>query len=170
MEIKSATWFMLSHAASMASVELICVNPKLGQRELTHTLANIPATAVFTESAFISRLLTPLVECPHVRLIVYDTSSEVDADLDEIKREVRSLAIGLGGRTKIISTDELCKIGLEVLENFSLDMPTEKDKIWGHLYARTLNEHALPTPDSLTNAQVIAEGLCLGSRWQGSAS
>jgi len=149
---------MLSHAASMASIELICVNPKIGQRELTHTLTNVPATAVFTDSAFISRLLTPLVECPHVRLIIYNTSSEVDTDLDTIDREVKSLTIGLGGRTKIISIGELCKIGLEVLDNVGLDRPTDKEKTWGHLYARTLNEYELPAPDTVTNAQVTAGG------------
>ncbi|CCX34739.1 Similar to Long-chain-fatty-acid--CoA ligase 1; acc. no. O60135 [Pyronema omphalodes CBS 100304] len=152
----SCIWFMLSHAAPMASIELICVNPRLSQQELSHTLTHVPATAVFTEGAVMSRLLTPLIECPHVRLIVYNSTSEVDADREAIQREVQSLKVGLGRRTQIISVKELCAIGLEVLDITPLNGPIDKDGTWGYLYARTLNEPELPMPDRITNAQVVA--------------
>lgn len=147
---------MLSHAASMASIELICINTRLGQRELTHTLTDIPATAVFTEGLFISRLLTPLVECPHVRLLIYDTSSEVDTDLEAINCEIDSLKVGLEGRVKIISIEELCKTGIEVMEIPELEKPKDKGRIWGHIYARALNEYVMPSADPVTNSQVAA--------------
>jgi hypothetical protein len=149
---------MLSHAAPMASIELICVNPRLSQQELSHTLTHVTATAVFTEGAFMSRLLTPLIECPHVRLIVYNSTSEVDADREAIQREVQLLKVGLGRSTQIISVKELCAIGLEVLDITPLNGPIDKDGTWGYLYARTLNEQELPMPDRITNTQVVAGG------------
>ncbi|KAA8911425.1 hypothetical protein FN846DRAFT_1001394 [Sphaerosporella brunnea] len=152
----SANWFMLSHAAAMVSVELICVNPLLSQRELTHTLTHVPATAVFMESRNLSKLLTPLFECPHVKLIIHETTSEVDKDLEQLKRDIKSLMLGLEYRVTIVSIEELCRIGLEVMESCILQKPTDTGRIWGHVYPRTLNEYDLPYSDVLTNGQVAA--------------
>jgi long-chain acyl-CoA synthetase len=152
----SATWFLLSHAAAITSIELICVNTKIGQQELTHTITNIPATVVFTETALISRLLTPLVECPHVKLIIYDSTTEVEDDIEMVRNEVAALKKGLQNKVRIISVDELCLIGLEVLENFTPVIPTDKERIWGHMYPRSLNEFQLPMADTLTNGNVAA--------------
>jgi hypothetical protein len=152
----SANWLMLSHAAAMVSIELICVNPLLSQRELTHTLTHVPATAVFTESRNLFKLLTPLFECPHVKLIIYDTTSDVDKDHEQLHRDIKSLMLGLEYRVKILSVEELCMIGLEVMENCILEKSTDTGRIWGHVYPRTLNEYELPYPDVLTNGQVAA--------------
>ena len=100
--------------------------------------------------------MTPLVECPHVKVLIYDTHSEVDADLDVIANEISNLKAGLEGRIKVVSVEELCRIGLEVMENPDLDKPTDKGRIWGQVYARTLNEYELPFPRFETNAQVAA--------------
>jgi hypothetical protein len=147
---------MLSHAAAMVSIELICVNPLLSQRELTHTLTHVPATAVFTESKNLSKLLTPLFECPHVKLIIHDTTSDVDRDLEQLHRDIKSLMLGLEYRVKILSVEELCRTGLEVMEYCTLEKPTDTGRIWGHIFPRTLNEYELPYPDVLTNGQVAA--------------
>jgi hypothetical protein len=147
---------MLSHAASMASIELICANPKVGQRELTHTLTEIPATVVFADSWLIPRLLTPLVECPRIRLIIYDSASEVNEDIHMLKNELSALKNGLQNRVKIVSIEELCRTGFEVLENFTLTKPNDKDRVWARLYARKLNEFEPPVAVSITNGQVAA--------------
>lgn len=166
----SASWFMLSHAASLCEISLATVYAKFGQSTLTETLMQCNSSVIFIDSDLLPLLLGSLVACPSVKTVIYNLASTVDRDLDTIDWQIRALRSLVNPEVLIISFDDFVDLGesrlpLEssvYIKNAHRRAPKQgiKDKIWGVMYPLADTSHT-PKGVAVTNGNIMAGGKCL---------
>lgn len=128
---------MLSLAASMSSIPLVIVYTKIGQSTLLETLTQAQSVAIFVDSDLLPTLLVTLIECPHVKMILYHPVSAAWKDLQKSKVNVENLRSAFPG-VYVSSIDDFMAIGEKPLPSKKTDNPNhdldQKDIVWGIMY------------------------------------
>lgn len=123
----------------MSSNPLVTVYTKISQSTLIETLTQTKSVAIFVDSDLLPTLLVALIECPHVKTILYRPISSNSKDLERISVDVENLqktlpgvyissigAFAMFGKTK--SNTPFIRVENP---NIGLDI---KDMIWGIMY------------------------------------
>lgn len=131
---------MLSLAASMSSIPLVIVYTKIGQSTLLETLTQTQSVAIFVDSDLLPVLLVTLIECPHVKMIIYHPVSAAWKDLQNSKVNVENLRSAFPG-VSVSSIDDFMAVGEKTPPNKSTKKADntnpdldKKDIVWGIMY------------------------------------
>ncbi|PWW72741.1 acetyl-CoA synthetase-like protein [Tuber magnatum] len=106
VQIFSATRQLRDSGCASQSLPIVTAYDTLGQSGLTHSLVQTEARAIFLDSQLLPQLVGPLKEATGVRYVIYNTDQQVKQEhIDKLK--------GAHERLRIVSVDELVKLGQE---------------------------------------------------------
>lgn len=124
----------------MSSIPLVTVYTKIGQSTLLETLTQAQSVAVFIDSDLLPVLLVTLIECPHIKTIIYHPVSAAWKDLQKTKADVEGLRRVFPG-VCVSSIDGFLALGQAKRPGDSRardDSPgrglDQKDIVWGIMY------------------------------------
>lgn len=150
---------MISHAAALSGMPIVGVNIRLGESQFIYTVNESAPTVLFTDARSLAQLLTPLVECPSVRLVIYYLNSSVKEDLERCKLDVEAINNGLVGSVAVHSFDEVLEKGQIHLTTNEEVTVKDPERVWGIVYPPTHLHRQAPKAVVFQEKQVVASGV-----------
>lgn len=157
-----ASWFLLAHAAARAHCVIVGVHPKIGKQDAQQILNETKAAVVFCDSQWLGRLGGFLLECPEVKMVIWDTKSTVPEDVERFGRQVADLKMELGGGVRVYKVAELLEVGGRCLARLPfLEMKDAEKRVWGIFYPQLSagKKGMISPPVSITEGQASATGV-----------
>ncbi|TGZ82643.1 acetyl-CoA synthetase-like protein [Ascodesmis nigricans] len=163
----SPQWFMMAHAAGMMGMPVVGVNIRLGEAEFIYTVNESAPTVLFTDARSLPTFLTPLVECPSIKLIVYFINSSIEEDLERCRADVETIEIALLGSVAVQSFDDVLEKGQMYLLTHDDVMVKDPERVWSITYPQSHLHRKPPKSVVHQEKQIIATVAALALQMDG---
>ena len=138
----------MSHGAVSQSMPIATAYDTLGEEGLKHSLMQTKAKAIYCDPHLLSTLTSPLEDAKDIKIIIYDSNSEVKKDvLEKLKSTYDYL--------NILSFEELRKLGES---NPVEPVPPQPEDLCCIMY--TSGSTGTPKGVPLKHKAVVASGTC----------